>query len=96
MGLGKTLQMISFFAFLKTVRGERGPYLVLSPLSVMNAWADECRKWCPSLRVVCFHGTVAERERLRREVPPTMAVTLCCAVRQRYHGREGAAGGDRL
>lgn len=35
-------------------RGESGPHLVLAPLSVMNSWADEFRKWCPSMKVLGF------------------------------------------
>ena len=77
MGLGKTLQMISFFGFLKNVRGEHGPHLVVAPLSVMNAWVGECQRWCPSLKVVTFHGSVAERERIRHEVLSKSNFDLC-------------------
>ena len=45
-----------------------GPHLVVAPLSVLGAWAAECRKWCPSLRVVRFHSSdKRERERLVAE-----------------------------
>ncbi|EKX48003.1 hypothetical protein GUITHDRAFT_59278, partial [Guillardia theta CCMP2712] len=73
MGLGKTLQVLSFLVFLKAVRQEPGPHLVVAPLSVMNSWVCEAQKWCPSLKVVTFHGSSAgeeeeKRERLRHEV----------------------------
>jgi hypothetical protein len=67
MGLGKTLQVISLLGFLKSVRGEGGPHIVVAPLSVMNSWVTEMRKWCPLLRVVPFHGPQTERERIKRE-----------------------------
>ncbi|EKX46521.1 hypothetical protein GUITHDRAFT_70514 [Guillardia theta CCMP2712] len=67
MGLGKTLQVISLLGFLKTVRGEDGPHIVIAPLSVMNNWVTEIKRWCPQLRAVPFHGPQSERERIKRE-----------------------------
>lgn len=59
MGLGKTLQIVAFFGFLKFVRKEQGPHLVVAPLSVMNSWANELTRWCPSLKVmVTLHNRV--------------------------------------
>ena len=52
MGLGKTLQTISFLATLKFELGVGGPHLVVVPLSVINSWLTEFKKWCPELRVV--------------------------------------------
>ena len=52
MGLGKTLQVCSFIGYLASVLGEPGLYLVVSPLSVMETWVNEFRRWVPSLRVV--------------------------------------------
>ena len=77
MGLGKTLQVLSFLGFLKTVRGEGGPHLVVAPLSVMNSWLKESAKWCPELRVMTFHGSVHERDRLRHEVLHKGSYDLC-------------------
>eukprot|EP00466_Bigelowiella_natans_P005996 jgi/Bigna1/45102/e_gw1.111.20.1 len=68
MGLGKTLQTISFLAALKE-RGISGPHLVVVPLSVLSAWLNEFRRWCPSMRVVRLHSADrAERERLRKSI----------------------------
>ena len=66
-GGGGTLQVISLLGFLKSVRGEGGPHIVVAPLSVMNSWVTEMRKWCPLLRIVPFHGPQTERERIKRE-----------------------------
>ena len=77
MGLGKTLQVISFLGFLKTVRREQGPHLVVAPLSVMNGWILETAKWCPELRIITFHGSIHERERLRHDVLHKGNYDLC-------------------
>lgn len=66
MGLGKTLQLISFLAFLRE-QGINGPFLILGPLSTINNWANEFRKWAPKIPVVVYHGSPAERTRIRRE-----------------------------
>jgi SNF2 family DNA or RNA helicase len=52
MGLGKTLQTITFFTHLKDIRNISGPHLVVVPLSVLFNWISECRKFCPSLRLI--------------------------------------------
>jgi SWI/SNF-related matrix-associated actin-dependent regulator of chromatin subfamily A member 5 len=52
MGLGKTLQTITFFAHLKDIRKIPGPHLVVVPLSILFNWMSECRKFCPSLRLI--------------------------------------------
>ena len=62
-----TLQVISLLGFLKCVRGEEGPHIVVAPLSVMNNWVMEIKKWCPELRCVAFHGPQTERDRIKKE-----------------------------
>jgi len=68
MGLGKTLQIISFLAWLKETKNMGGPHLVITPLSVLSAWMNEFKRWCPSMRVSRFHGPKNERARLRKDV----------------------------
>ena len=68
MGLGKTLQVLSFLQYLRDAKGESGPHLVVCPLSVLPTWVTESKRWCPSLRAVAFHGPEAERNRLKQEV----------------------------
>jgi len=50
MGLGKTIQSISFLAHL-TEQGVAGPFLVVGPLSTLQNWANEFKKWTPSIEV---------------------------------------------
>ena len=72
MGLGKTLQTLSLFQYLKenrqlsTSSDELRPCLVVCPLSVLSSWMAESRRWTPGLKVLRFHGSVHERDRLKR------------------------------
>ncbi|KAF2659144.1 hypothetical protein K491DRAFT_216268 [Lophiostoma macrostomum CBS 122681] len=73
MGLGKTLQTLSLFQYLEEQDQDSGstseelrPYLVICPLSVLNSWVTEAQKWVPNLKVLRYHGTVKERDRLKR------------------------------
>ena len=72
MGLGKTLQTLSLFQYLEeqdlksgTASEELRPYLVIAPLSVIGSWVNEAVNWVPDLRVLQFHGTSVERERMK-------------------------------
>ena len=72
MGLGKTLQTLSLIQYLKesqklsTSTTELRPCLVVCPLSVLSSWMAESRRWTPGLKVLRFHGSVHERDRLKR------------------------------
>ena len=72
MGLGKTLQTLSLFQYLKEDRKqsssnlENRPCLVVCPLSVLSSWMAESRKWTPELKVLRFHGSTQERDRLKK------------------------------
>jgi len=73
MGLGKTLQTLSLIQYLEEKDRESGllseelrPYLIICPLSVLDSWIKEAQKWAPELKVLRFHGTPGERERLKR------------------------------
>ncbi|KIM59502.1 hypothetical protein SCLCIDRAFT_1217627 [Scleroderma citrinum Foug A] len=71
MGLGKTLQTLSLFAYIKEqFQGpvSPDPHLVICPLSVLASWQTEAARWLPSFNVLRFHGTQAERERLKNGV----------------------------
>lgn len=65
MGLGKTIQVIGLLAHLKAL-GVRGPHLIVAPLSTLMNWATEFRKWAPSMPVIIYHGTRAERSKMRK------------------------------
>ncbi|MDF1603771.1 DEAD/DEAH box helicase [Nocardioides sp. YIM 152315] len=50
MGLGKTLQVLALIAHATTC-GERRPFLVVAPTSVVTAWESEAARHTPGLRV---------------------------------------------
>jgi len=60
-GLGKTLQSISFLAYLKHYRDVSGPYLVVVPKSTLQNWSREFERWTPDFKVVSLAGTKDER-----------------------------------
>lgn len=74
MGLGKTLQTLSLIQYLKETELTKGrgrqqrPFLVVCPLSVLSSWMAESKRWTPNLKVIRFHGPVAERDRMKKVV----------------------------
>jgi len=64
MGLGKTIQSLAFIAALKHKGKLPGPHLVVTPLAVLQNWANEIKRFTPSLTHVKIHGSVNERDRL--------------------------------
>ncbi|KAG7660949.1 FUN30 [[Candida] subhashii] len=64
MGLGKTCQVIAFMAHLKSIE-EQVPHLVVVPASTIENWLREFNKFCPSLKVQAYHGSMKDREELR-------------------------------
>uniref|UniRef100_A0A915IWU9 Helicase ATP-binding domain-containing protein n=1 Tax=Romanomermis culicivorax TaxID=13658 RepID=A0A915IWU9_ROMCU len=61
MGLGKTLQTVSLLGYMKHYKNQGSPHLVICPKSTVKNWANECAKWCPTLRVVVLIGYQDER-----------------------------------
>uniref|UniRef100_A0A672HZ12 Chromodomain helicase DNA binding protein 1-like n=1 Tax=Salarias fasciatus TaxID=181472 RepID=A0A672HZ12_SALFA len=67
MGLGKTCQTISLLVYISGALGKKGPFLVLSPLSVLENWRNELECFAPSLNVLCYKGDKERRAELQRE-----------------------------
>jgi SWI/SNF-related matrix-associated actin-dependent regulator of chromatin subfamily A member 5 len=63
MGLGKTIQTLAFLSRLKA-EGLPGPHLVVTPLAVLQNWANELKRFTPQLSFVKIHGGANERDRL--------------------------------
>lgn len=60
MGLGKTLQLLTFVQHTRD-QGERRPFLVLAPTSVLGTWKSEAARFTPDLRVVLVDSTSGTR-----------------------------------
>ena len=66
MGLGKTVQSVSFLSYLFHTQQQYGPFLVVVPLSTISAWQMQFRVWAPDLNVICYMGSAASREVIRQ------------------------------
>lgn len=66
MGLGKTIQSISVMAYLAEKHGIWGPFLVVAPSSTLHNWQQEITKFVPTLKVLPYWGTAADRKVLRK------------------------------
>lgn len=60
MGLGKTLQVLALLAHARET-GERRPFLVVAPTSVLSVWREEAARFTPALRVRVVDSTSAAR-----------------------------------
>lgn len=63
-GLGKTIQVISFFAYLKE-RGKYGPHLIIVPSSTLENWVRELDRFAPEIKVQTYYGNQKDRTDLR-------------------------------
>ena len=62
MGLGKTIQTIALITYLIEKKQQRGPFLVIVPLSTLTNWNNEFDKWAPSVRRIVYKGPPNQRK----------------------------------
>ncbi|XP_047001627.1 ATP-dependent DNA helicase DDM1-like isoform X1 [Schistocerca americana] len=60
MGMGKTVQVIAFICLLLE-QNISGPFLIVTPLSVLNNWESEFQRFAPKIPVVKFAGSKDQR-----------------------------------
>ncbi|QQP39891.1 ChromodomainhelicaseDNAbinding protein 1like, partial [Caligus rogercresseyi] len=61
MGLGKTIQTVNFLYYLFHTHQLYGPFLVVVPLSTLDAWQKEFARWAPDINVLSYVGDAASR-----------------------------------
>ena len=66
MGLGKTVQCVSFCRYLANVHKNRGPFLVVGPLSTIPHWQREFQAWT-NMNCVVYHGNADSRALIREK-----------------------------
>jgi len=66
MGLGKTVQTITFLSHLRH-NHIPGPFLIIVPLSTLSNWHSEVKRWCPSMASIVYHGDKKERQQMERK-----------------------------
>ncbi len=59
MGLGKTLQCLALISYARQREPAAGPFLIVTPTSVVGNWAAEAARFAPELKVVAVSGTTA-------------------------------------
>ena len=62
MGLGKTVQMISFLTGLLECKYIRCA-LIIAPMSVINVWVESFKQFSPRILVTTFHGEKRVRDK---------------------------------
>ena len=75
MGLGKTLQMLSLIQHAHET-GERRPFLVVAPTSVLSVWRSEAERFAPGLRIETIAATRAKSGRAVGEVAASADVII--------------------
>jgi SWI/SNF-related matrix-associated actin-dependent regulator 1 of chromatin subfamily A len=70
VGLGKTIQVISFLAHLKE-QGNKGPHLVVVPSSTLENWCREFARFAPQVNVQTYYAGKEERPALRQTLNDT-------------------------
>jgi ATP-dependent DNA helicase len=58
---GKTVQAISWLTWLRD-NSVRRANLIVCPLSTLDNWIKEIKKWTPTMPAMKYHGTEAERD----------------------------------
>ncbi len=90
MGLGKTVQALAFIQ-ARREQGERNPFLLVCPTSVVANWKKEAARFTPDLPVIVHHGIDRKKgESLREEAArQAMVVSTYSLV---HRDREHLAG----
>ncbi len=69
MGLGKTLQAITFITSeLSEIRESKQPALIVCPSSLTYNWLSEFMKFTPAVQAIVVDGAHAERMKLQKEI----------------------------
>ena len=66
MGLGKTIQAIALLSHISFNKNVWGPFLIVAPNSTLFNWEQEFKKFCPSLRVLPYWGSIKQRKTIRK------------------------------
>uniref|UniRef100_A0A6B2L0P5 Helicase ATP-binding domain-containing protein n=1 Tax=Arcella intermedia TaxID=1963864 RepID=A0A6B2L0P5_9EUKA len=70
MGLGKNIQVISLLAYLIESKQLNGPFMIVAPLSILQAWSSELERWVPKVSKVVYTGNPQARKQLQEEFVP--------------------------
>ncbi|XP_045670643.1 E1A-binding protein p400 isoform X10 [Ursus americanus] len=83
-GLGKTVQIIAFFAHLACNEGNWGPHLVVVRGCNILKWELELKRWCPGLKTLLYVGSHRELKAKRQEWAEPNSFNVCIAPYKQF------------
>ncbi|KAJ7397867.1 hypothetical protein BTVI_130992 [Pitangus sulphuratus] len=83
-GLGKTVQVVAFFAHLACNEGNWGPILVVSHNFSVLKWEVELKRWCPALKILLYLGNPGELFQTGQEWSDPSNFNVCIASCQQF------------
>jgi len=83
-GLGKTVQIIAFFAHLACNEGNWGPHLVVVRGCNILKWELELKRWCPGLKTLLYVGSHRELKAKRQEWTEPHSFNVCIAPYKQF------------
>uniref|UniRef100_A0A7M4FPT1 E1A binding protein p400 n=1 Tax=Crocodylus porosus TaxID=8502 RepID=A0A7M4FPT1_CROPO len=88
-GLGKTVQVIAFFAHLACNEGNWGPHLVVVRSCNILKWELELKRWCPGLKILLYFGSQRELRAKRQEWTEPNSFNVCItSYKQLFKGHQ--------
>ncbi|XP_028905954.1 E1A-binding protein p400 isoform X5 [Ornithorhynchus anatinus] len=88
-GLGKTVQIIAFFAHLACNEGNWGPHLVVVRSCNILKWELELKRWCPGLKILLYFGSHRELKAKRQEWTEPNSFHVCItSYKQFFKGHQ--------
>uniref|UniRef100_A0A8D0H1V4 E1A binding protein p400 n=1 Tax=Sphenodon punctatus TaxID=8508 RepID=A0A8D0H1V4_SPHPU len=85
-GLGKTVQVIAFFAHLAS---NWGPHLVIVRSCNILKWELELKRWCPGLKILLYFGSQRELRAKRKEWMEPNSFNICItSYKQLFKGHQ--------
>lgn len=78
MGLGKTIQSITFLSEIYLM-GLRGPFLIIAPLSTITNWEREFRTWT-EMNAIVYHGSQISRQMIQQYEMVYRDTQVCATV----------------
>jgi SWI/SNF-related matrix-associated actin-dependent regulator 1 of chromatin subfamily A len=67
-------------------RSQGKPHLIVVPGSTLGNWRNELERFCPSLRVVVYHGSPKEKQHVRHLLKRALLVSS-----SHHHGHHGSS-----
>ena len=61
------MQTIALLSYLMEFKNNRGPFLIVVPLSTLSNWTNECVRWAPDMVKVVYKGTPDVRKQIFRD-----------------------------